>query len=292
MLVTVERGPASATFLSTREALAMNGPRIRKVLSAAVVALTVLAGCADGNGGEEATTAPTTAPTTTTLPVSSTTAPPPSTTGSTTASGGGSCPGDDPVPPEGAEDISEASVDVDGDGADDRVLAYRRSDGDRRVAVDLAAGGTAAVDASASEIEGPAPLSVLGGAQVGGDGETVFALTGAGASVVIVGLFQFVECALSRVTFESGEDVELPVSGAITHGDGIACTDDTLVRLSATSTDGETFTATDTNYQVDGNTLVETSSNTTTLTRATDDEAINAYYSINCPTLDNSIGTL
>jgi hypothetical protein len=256
-----------------------------KVLFAVVAALTVLAGCAGGEGDEgAASSSSSSAPTMAT----SSTSPPPS----STTTGGASCPGDDPVPPDGADDVSQASVDVDGDGADDRVLAYRLDEGDRRVAVELAAGGTAAVDASASEIDGPAPLSVLGGVQLGGDGETVFALTGAGASVVIVGLFQLVECALARVMFPSGEDVQLPVGGAITHGDGLACTDDTLVRLSATSTDGETFTATETSYQVDGNTLMETNSETSTLTRATDDEAINAYYAIDCPALENNLGTL
>lgn len=253
-----------------------------RMASATVMALLALAGCAGGDESDGSAPAPSTiefAP--------STSAPSPP----TTVSGSG-CPGGDAVPPVGATDVSEASADVDGDGTDDRVLAYRRSNGQRQVAVALADGGTATVGASGGEIEGPAPLSALGGVALGGDGETVLAVTGAGASVVIVGLFQFVECALARVASESGEDVALPVSGAITHGDGIACDDQTLVRRSATSTDGETFTATDTRYRVDGNTLVEVSSDTTTLTRATDDEEINAYYTIDCPALDNPLGAL
>lgn len=184
------------------------------------------------------------------------------------------------------------SADVDGDGAADRVLAYRRSDGARRVAVELAAGGTAAVDARASEIEGPAPLSVVGGVDLGGDGDTVLAVTGAGASVVVVGLFQLVECDLARVSFPSGVDVELPLGGGITHGDGIACTDQTLVRLSATSADGETFDAHQTTYRIDGSTLTEAGSETTTLTRATDGEEINRYYGIDCPALEDPPGNL
>ncbi len=263
-----------------------SGPRT--VLCIVVAALTMLAGCAgDGGDGEGAAESSSS----TTGAASPTSAPPPSQTSSTTAGGTG-CPGNDPVPPEGAEEVSEVSADVDGDGADDRVFAYRRGDGTRRVGVDLAAGGTAAVDANAVAIEGPAPLSALGGVALGGDGETVFALTGAGASVVIVGLFQFVECALARVVYSSGEVAELPVSGAITHGDGIACTDETLVRLSATSTDGETFTATKSSYNVDGNTLVEAGSETSTLTRAADDAAINDFYSLDCPALENGLGPL
>lgn len=257
-------------------------------LAALVVTLSMLAGCADGDSGEDAGPAPAS----TTMPADPTsTAPSPS----TTVAGGG-CPGGDAIPPDGATDVSQVDVDVDGDGTGDRVAAYRRADGDRRIGVELAAGGTAAVDASAGQVEGPAPLSVLGGVDLGGDGETVVALTGAGASVVIVGLFQFVECALTRVSFESGQNVELPIGGAITHGDGLRCAPGgdgpPLVRLSATSTDGERFTATETGYRVDGNTLVEVASQTTTLARGADDEAINAYSTIDCPALENSPGNL
>lgn len=254
-------------------------------LPALVVTLSMLAGCAGGTSGEEAGPAPSS----TTLSDSTSTGPSPS----TTVAGGG-CPGDDAIPADGATDVSQVEVDVDGDGAEDRVAAYRRADGDRRIGVELAAGGTAAIDASTSHVEGPAPLSVLGGVDLGGDGETVVALTDAGASVIIVGLFQFVECALTRVTFESGQNVELPIGGAITHGDGLRCApggdSPPLVRLSATSTDGESFTATETGYRVDGNALVEVASQTTALTRGADDEAINAYYTIDCPALENSPG--
>lgn len=251
---------------------------LRNSLAAVVVMLSVLAGCADDEGGEEAGPAPTSP--------------------STTVPDGG-CVGGDVVPPDGAAEVSEVNADVDGDRAADRVLAYHRTDGVRRVAVQLATGATAAVDASATQVEGPAPLSVLGGVDLGGNGDTVVAVTGAGASVVIIGLFQFVECALTRVSFESGEAVDLPISGAITHGDGARCADagdgrdgPFLVRLSATSTDGETFTATETGYKVDGNTLVEVGSQTTTLIRGADDEEINSYYTLDCPALENTLGNL
>ncbi|HEV2069236.1 MAG TPA: hypothetical protein VGR26_05545 [Acidimicrobiales bacterium] len=268
----------------------------RRPLAALLVTLSMLAGCADGNSGEEAGPVPSS----TTMPSSSsmTTPSDPTSTApspSTTVAGGG-CAGDDAIPPDGATDVAQVDVDVDGDGSEDRVSAYRRADGERRIGVELAAGGTSAVDASTSQVEGPAPLSVLGGVDLGGDGETVVALTDAGASVVIVGLFQFVECALARVSFESGQAVELPVGGAITHGDGLRCATGgdgpPLVRLSATSTDGERFTATETGYRVDGNTLVEVDSQTTTLTRGADDEAINAYYTLDCPPLERGLGNL
>jgi hypothetical protein len=195
------------------------------------------------------------------------------------------------VPPPGASDVSEVRADVDGDGAPDRVVAYREADGNRRVAVELAGGGSAAIDASESSVDGPAPLSVLGGADLGGEGSTVVAVTGGGASVVVVGLFQFVECALTRVSFESGSAAELPVGGSVTHADGLACTGDRLVRLSATSDDGETFAATATRYRVDGNTLVELGAEQTTLTRGVDDAEIERYYDIDCPGLERTPGS-
>ena len=251
----------------------MKRSRRRSALAAVMAALFALAGCGD-DPGERVGPAPS----------------------STTASAGDNCADTGAVPPEGAVDVSEADADVDGDGADDAVFAYRRGDGARRVAVELAAGGTAAVDAAANPSEGPSPLTVLGGVELGGEGDTVVAVTGAGASVVTVGLFQFVDCSLARVTFESGADVELPVSGAITHGDGLRCAgsdgDPPLTRLSATSTDGQTFTATETGYRIEGSTLVELDSQTETLTREADDEEIAAYYTLDCPGLEHSLGPL
>lgn len=204
---------------------------------------------------------------------------------------GGGCSGNDAVPPAGASDVTEAAADVDGDGRDDRVVAYRRADDTRRVGVDLAAGGTAAVDAGdAAALDGPVPLRVLGGAPLGGDGETIVAVTSSGASVVVVGLFQFVECSLSRVTYPSGQTVALPVGGAITHGDGVACTNGELVTLSAMSSDGQSFTTEDTTYRVDGNTLVEVGSDSGTLSRPGDAAALDRYYTLDCPSLERGLG--
>ncbi len=184
--------------------------------------------------------------------------------------------------------MSEASTDVDGDGDADRVLAYRQGDGDRRVAVELAAGGSAAVDASESTIDGPAPLSLLGGADLGGDGRTVFVVTGGGASVVVVGLFQFVECALARVVLQTGQPAEFPVGGGVTHADGLACEAGALVQRNAASTDGESFDTTDTRYQVDGNTLIGQGAEASG-TLSSDDDALDGYYTITCPSLERGL---
>lgn len=205
-------------------------------------------------------------------------------------SAGRACPDNGPVPPPGATEVTEVAADVDGDGRNDRVVSYRRAGGTGRVGAELAAGGTAAVDAGdADALDGPVPLRVLGGAELGGDGETVVAITGAGASVIVVGLFQFVECAVAQVAFPSGQTVALPVGGGITHGDGVACLGGSLTTLSAMSDDGETFDTDDTGYRVDGNTLVEVGTESATLTRPGDSAALDRYYTLDCPSLESGI---
>ena len=201
----------------------------------------------------------------------------------------GACADAGPVPPPGATEVTEVTADVDGDGSDDRVVSYQRADGTRRVGTDLAAGGTAAVDAGNAGLDGPVALRVLGGADLGGDGETVLAVTGAGASVIVVGLFQFVECAITPLVFSSGQTVALPVGGGITHGDGLVCTGGGLTTLSAMSSDGENFTTTDTRYRVDGNTLVQVGTESGTLARPGDSAALDRYSTLDCPGLDRGI---
>ncbi len=202
---------------------------------------------------------------------------------------GGGCPDNGRVPPADATDVTEVAADVDGDGRDDRVVGYRRRDGARRVGVELAAGGSAAVDAGEAGLDGPVPLRVLGGTALGGDGETVLAVTSAGASVVVVGLFQFVECSLATVTFPSGQTVALPVGGAITHGNGVTCAGGELVTLSAMSSDGQSFATEDTAYRVDGNTLVQVRNDSGTLARPGDAAALERYYTLDCPSLDRDL---
>ncbi len=269
----------------------MPTPRRITVLTTALALL--VAACSGDDPPESVAPPPPVSTTTTSPPSSSSTTPPedstPSSSTSTPTGGGGDCPAaEGSLPPAGATDVSEASTDVDGDGEADRVLAYRRGDGNRRVAVELAAGGSAAVDASESTIDGPSPLSVLGGADLGGDGQTVFVVTGGGASVVVVGLFQFVECAMSRVLLQSGQPAEFPVGGGVTHADGLACAGGALVQRSATSTDGERFDTTDTRFQVDGNTLVGQGAPVTD-TLSGDEDALDAYSTIDCSTLERGL---
>ena len=264
----------------------MNLSRRRRTWTTAVAVVLVVAGCASGSPESNPPAGPDASPTTTSAPgASSTTAARPTTTES---GADGACPAGDSVPPAGATDVSEVSADVDGDGNDDRALAFRDPAG--RVAVELAAGGTAVVDAG-GPTAGASPLSLLGGADLGGDGETLLAVVGSGASVNLVGLFQFVECAISRVTDEAGRPIELPVGGTVTHGDGLRCSSGPegagLTRLSATSSDGVIFETTETRYRVDGNTLVELGSTSGTLDADSAGAELERYYIIDCPSLDD-----
>lgn len=268
----------------------------RRHSAAAVVVMVValaLTGCSSDDPEAASSVGPDASTTTAAGRSPTTASPPPEDAPSNTAPAetgreGGACPGEETLPPHGATDSSEVNADVDGDGRDDRVLSYRRADGTGRVAVELAAGGTAAVDAG-GPAAGPSTLSVLGGADLGGDGETVFAVTGSGASVVVIGLFQFVECAITPVVDSSGRTVELPVGGTVTHGDGLSCTggaEKNLIALRATSSDGERFTTVDTRYRVDGNTLVEVDADRGTLELAGADAELQRYYTIDCPGLE------
>lgn len=271
----------------------------RRLAALGLTVTVLVTGCSRGPGsvddGSSLAPVPTSSVATTTPSTSATTTPGPgSATGSGATGGEGSsrCPSRDPLPQAGATGVSEVAADVDGDGQVDRVVGYRRPNGAGQVAVELAAGGTAAVGAGGAD--GAEPLSVLGGVALGGDGETVLAVIGAGASVTVVGLFQFVECALTPVLLPSGEPAELPVGGTVTHGDGLACAASgdslRLVRLTATSTDGETFVTDDTAYRVDGNTAIEVDSEGEMLTSGADGAEIQRHYALDCPGLQRGLG--
>lgn len=271
----------------------MRTARPRRSVALGLAVAVLVTGCARGSGDDDqrSSVAPiptSSVPTTTTSTTTSTSTPGPTSgpgAAGSSGSGGSGCPSREPVPPTGATDVNEVAVDIDGDGQADRVVGYRRPDGAGQLAAELAADGTATVDAGGGD--GAEPLSVLGGLALGGDGETVLAVIGAGASVTVVGLFQFVECALTPVFLPSGEPAELPVGGTVTHGDGLACAGSgdslRLIRLTATSTDGETFVTDDTGYRVDGNTAVEVSSDGETLTTGANGSAIQRHYAFDCP---------
>lgn len=226
----------------------------------AVVAVAVLASACGGDGDSDAAPTTTAAPSTTDAPTSSTTDPSPP----------AACPPIDV--PAGSTDVTEASGDVDGDGAADALRSYRRDDG-WHLAVELAAGGGADTPVTTFDEIG---VSVLGGADVDGDGgDEVWARTGAGASATILGLARLVDCQLVRVTFGGGQPAELPVGGSVGTTAGLQCEahldpSADLTAYTASNTGDSTYDVTSTEYALDGTMLVAGASQTSPATMGDD----------------------
>jgi hypothetical protein len=238
------------------------------VVAAALVALgALLAGCGDD---DEATPAPTTTSesTTTTTEVTTTTSPPP-------ACGA-------VVVPEDAEELTEVAGDADGDGTDDALRTYRVGEA-WHLQVELAAEGGA--DLPLPSFGGA--VGIIGGADIDGDGaDEVWARTGSGASATIVGLARLVDCELVRVAFASGELAELPIGGSVGTTSGLECRetpDDPadLVGYTATLTDGTTYDVAATRFALEGTSLVEQGTDTSTVD-ALDGDAFLPVTSFRC----------
>jgi hypothetical protein len=210
----------------------------------------VLAAC----GGDDQA-APTTSATSTTPSTATSTTGTPTTTGPTTAEGCGAV-----STPAGATQVTTAAGDVDGDGQDDVLASYVLGDAEAHVQVSLAAGG--GDDAVVSTFSGTPAVSVLGGADVDGDGaDEVWLRTGFGASASIVGLARVTGCQLAQVTWAGGDPVELAVGGGVGSASGVACDgrgDADLTAYSANSDDGTEYDITATDYALEGTTLVQT----------------------------------
>jgi len=221
----------------------------------AAVAATLLSAC---GADEEASRTPTT----TTRPATTTAAP--TTVDDTSTSAAEPCA---PVSlPGAASRVTEATADVDGDGATDAVRAYLLSDDYWHVQVALAAGGGGDL---ALTTFGESSVAALGGADVDGDGrDEIWARTGSGASATILGIVTFRECVLARVTFEGGDPAELPVGGSVGTASGAECgarVDPTahLTTYVASNTGGDQYEVTATEYSLEGSVLVKRGSTTT-----------------------------
>jgi hypothetical protein len=232
----------------------------RRGLAVAVVIGLALAACGD-DGGDAAATSTTEVTTTTEA--------------TTTTSAAPAC---EPVTvPAGAEELTTAEGDADGDGQADELRSYRVGE-EWHLQVALAADGGA--DLVVPTFGGAA--GVIGGADVDGDGvDEVWARTGSGASATIVGLAELVDCALVRVTFATGAPAELPVGGSVGTTSGLACTDGGVTAYTATLTEGTSYDVVATAYGLDAGQLVERGTSTSTVD-ALDDAAFVPVTSFSC----------
>lgn len=249
----------------------MSGPArgraARVVAAVALVALGALgAGCSDDDEAAPETT--TTSERTTTTEATTTTTQPPA------------C-GAVAVPP-GAEELTEVPGDADGDGADDTLRTYRVGE-EWHLQVELAADGGA--DLPLPSFGGA--VGIIGGADVDGDGtDELWARTGSGASATIVGLARLVGCELVRVTFASGELAELPIGGSVGTTSGLECRDAPddpadLIGYTATLADGTTYEVAAVRFALEGTSLVEQGTDTSTVD-ALDGDAFLPVTSFRC----------
>ena len=171
------------------------------------------------------------------------------------------------VPPA-AVNVTHADGDFDGDGASDTLTVYGAGTATQpspyHVHIDLAGGrGTvdaAIVDAATDSTEvvkalGGADITSSAGLPPDGSGAEAFVAIGSGASDTLVGVFQLTGCSIARLTGPQGNAPStFPIGGSVTHLDGLRC-DGTaggqrLVQLSATSSDGVTYTTPETRLTV------------------------------------------
>jgi hypothetical protein len=93
-------------------------------------------------------------------------------------------------------------------------------------------------------------------------------------------LARLVDCELQRVTFATGGLAELPVGGSVGTSSGLECVADGLTAFTATLTEGSTYEVVATHYILDGTSLAERGTESTTV-EATDDEFAR-YTSFGC----------
>jgi hypothetical protein len=177
-------------------------------------------------------------------------------------------------------DASTGAGDFDGDGRPDRLVTGRSSAGGPwRVRMELAAGG-------GGEAELPAAaeaVRAIGGARLDvGPAEAAFAVVGANAAGVNLGLFVLRSCKVERVTL-AGNPAEFPVRASAGARSGLGCQVPGLVAYEATTTDGRFYQARTVSYLLVGGILDEAHRATSTL--GADDPALKPYSAFSCGTL-------
>ncbi len=230
----------------------------------AVVALCLApAACSDDDGGGAA---PTTEAPASTAEATTTTATP-TTEGETVPTTTAGAPCTDAVPvPEAASALVARTGDIDGDGVDEALRSFLVDD-TWILQVETAAGFGTELELASS---GGGAVALIGAADVDGDGaEEVWARVGSGASTVIVGLVRLEACTLERVTFESGQPVELPAGGSVGATAGVECRSDEvdadLTTFAGFHRDDQRYDVTATQWTLEDEVLVERSSSTAEL---------------------------
>jgi len=153
--------------------------------------------------------------------------------------------------PDGTLTFIGGSGDFDGDGTTDELVTYQSAPDAWRMRVVFADGGGA--DAAIGEAEDFAPPRPIGGFDIDGDGaQEVFVTVGAGASTILVGVFDVSACVATRVAAGGGPAV-FPVGASVGAGSGLACPGNGLVRRTfAQMADETTFDGGYEEYTLDG----------------------------------------
>lgn len=136
----------------------------------------------------------------------------------------------EPTVTDQASRVQEATADLDGDGADDRVVTYAIEGEDSAVfMLRVITAAEYVVEASLDQASPSAPVEPLGAATIGVDRDVVLVAEGAGASALLVSVWGFAEfdgapCALVRLP--TGDRSELiAVGGSMAAAGGLACRD-------------------------------------------------------------------
>ena len=169
--------------------------------------------------------------------------------------------------------MSHADGDFNGDSTTDTLTVYGTGTteqpspyhvqielGDSKGAVDTAIGDAATDNNQVVKALGGADITSSAGSPPDGSGAEAFVQVGSGASASLVGVFQLIECTLTRLVGPQGAQPSLfVIGGSVTHLDGLRC-DGTaggqrLIRLSATSEDGVSYQTDETPLQVQDGTF-------------------------------------
>lgn len=145
-------------------------------------------------------------------------------------------------------------------------------------------GRIAAAITDAVQGDGSGRIGLLGASAIApGRAQAVFAAVGSGVSATVVGLFVARDCTLSRLARAPATGpAQLPIGGAVTHLGGLRCQQQRLEQMSATSTDGITYSTSVQRLVLLDNTL-QPDGAAQTGTLAASDPALADFSTITCP---------